>query len=149
MKPSCDAGRGNWPNPGWRGWTILGKRRRYEVGAVGLGTCDLTHVARMLLSSGLLTCPFCWSLNPEASLSEVALSPELTFLRRQFFTHSRHIKLLPLITGLGNEGVNRYNLSPFQAQQSPLGVPTSPGEGRSHQLNAHKCTAEPEEERQP
>lgn len=50
--------------------------------------------------------------------------------------------------GLGNEGVNKYNLSHFLAQQSPLGVPVSPGEGSSHELNAHKCTAEPEEERQ-
>lgn len=78
MKPSCDSGRGSRQNPGWREWTMLG-RRRYEVRDVGLGTWDLTSASRALLWPGLLTCPFCWGLNPEASLSEVALSPGLNF----------------------------------------------------------------------
>lgn len=64
-------------------------------------------------------------------------------------THQRSTRLPPLMPGLGSEGVNKYNLLHFQAPQSPLGVPTCPGEGSSHQLNAHKCTAEPEEARQP
>lgn len=64
-------------------------------------------------------------------------------------THQRSTRLPPLMPGLGSEGVNKDNLLHFQAPQSPLGVPTCPGEGSSHQLNAHKCTAEPEEARQP
>lgn len=98
-----------------------------------------------LLGLGLLTGPFCRGRNPEASLSEGALSPRCTFL----LTHQRSTRLPPLMPGLGSEGVNKYNLLHFQAPQSPLGVPTCPGEGSSHQLNAHKCTAEPEEARQP
>lgn len=73
MKPSCGSGPGSWQNPAWRERAILG--RRYETGAVGLGSWDLTCAARVLLWPGLLTRPFCWGLNPEASLSEVALSP--------------------------------------------------------------------------
>ena len=47
--------------------------------AVGLGTWDLTNASRALLCPGLLTRPFCWGLNPEDSLSEVALSPGVNF----------------------------------------------------------------------
>lgn len=38
--------------------------------------CGAGHLGPHLGSEeGLLTCPFCWGHNPEASLSEVALFP--------------------------------------------------------------------------
>ena len=79
MKPSCDSG--SRQNPGWRERAIQGKRR-YEVGAVGLGTWDLTRAGKLVLWPGLLTHPsLLWGPEPQTSLSEVVLpTPGLIFL---------------------------------------------------------------------
>lgn len=118
------------------------------MGPLGVGLWDFTCAVRtVFLGAELLPGPFCCRSQP--SLPEAALSPWVNFSLKVALNPLQVPKLLPLTPGLGNQGVNTYNLPHFQARQSPRGVPTSPGESSSHQLNAHKCAAEPEEERQP